>query len=436
MRSRGDRLLSRAIRISGGSALRGTITVSGAKNAVLKHMAAAILAEGASTFHRVPRIADVEVMAEVLRRLGADVRFEGSAMVVDASAMDSFEAPYDLVSAMRASILVLGPLVARFGKARVAMPGGCNIGSRKIDLHLKGLQQLGASIQSEHGYIEASAPDGLRGAHIFLDFPSVGATENLVMASVKASGTTIIENAAREPEIQDLVTFLRAMGAQIEGAGTSTLIIEGVRELVPAEHAVVGDRIEAGTMLVAGALAAESLTVDGADPAHLELVLRKLSDAGVDIHVEGKRMTVTSPGRFRPVDVATLPYPGFPTDMQPQFMAMLALADGDSVITENVFESRFMFADELRRMGADITIDGHRAIIRGVDRLSGAPVKAPDLRGGAALVLAGLVAEGETLVGDTYHIERGYEDLVGKLAGVGAAIEWVEIEEVGVGAHA
>jgi UDP-N-acetylglucosamine 1-carboxyvinyltransferase len=428
--------MSRAIRIGGGKALRGTVTVSGAKNAVLKHMAAAILAEGVSTFHRVPRIADVEVMAEVLRRLGADVRFEGDTAFIDTTSMDSFEAPYDLVATMRASILVLGPLVARFGTARVAMPGGCNIGSRKIDLHLKGLQQLGASISSEHGYIEASAPAGLSGAHIFLDFPSVGATENLLMAAVKARGTTTIENAAREPEIQDLVALLGAMGARIEGAGTSTLVVEGVSELRPAEHTVVGDRIEAGTMLVAGALAAESLTVEGADPAHLELVLSKLADAGVAVSVDGTRMTVAGPGRFVPVDVATLPYPGFPTDMQPQFMTLLSLADGDSVITENVFESRFMFADELRRMGADITIDGHRAIIRGVKRLSGAPVKAPDLRGGAALVLAGLVAEGETVVGDTYHIERGYEDLVGKLAAVGAAIEWVETEGGDAGAHA
>ncbi|GAV30921.1 UDP-N-acetylglucosamine enolpyruvyl transferase [Coriobacteriaceae bacterium EMTCatB1] len=428
--------MSRAIRIEGGKALRGTVTVSGAKNAVLKHMAAAILAEGVSTFHRVPRIADVEVMAEVLRRLGADVRFEGDTAFIDTTSMDSFEAPYDLVATMRASILVLGPLVARFGTARVAMPGGCNIGSRKIDLHLKGLQQLGASISSEHGYIEASAPAGLSGAHIFLDFPSVGATENLLMAAVKARGTTTIENAAREPEIQDLVALLGAMGARIEGAGTSTLVVEGVSELRPAEHTVVGDRIEAGTMLVAGALAAESLTVEGADPAHLELVLSKLADAGVAVSVDGTRMTVAGPGRFAPVDVATLPYPGFPTDMQPQFMTLLSLADGDSVITENVFESRFMFADELRRMGADITIDGHRAIVRGVKRLSGAPVKAPDLRGGAALVLAGLVAEGETVVGDTYHIERGYEDLVGKLAAVGAAIEWVETEGGDAGAHA
>ncbi|MCX8006568.1 MAG: UDP-N-acetylglucosamine 1-carboxyvinyltransferase [Coriobacteriia bacterium] len=428
--------MSRAIRITGGHPLAGTVVVGGAKNAVLKHMAAAILADGESVIRRVPRIADVDVMAEVLRRLGARVRFEGDVMRVDSATLDSFEAPYDLVSAMRASILVLGPLVARFGKARVAMPGGCNIGSRKIDLHLKGLQQLGAEITSEHGYIQASAPRGLSGAHIFLDFPSVGATENLLMAAVQAHGTTTIENAAREPEIQDLVAFLRAMGAAIEGAGTSTLVIEGVEELRPAEHTVIGDRIEAGTMLVAGALAAKRLAVEGADPTHLELVLNKLAEAGVEVQVDGRRMVVASPGRFRPVDVATLPYPGFPTDMQPQFMAMLSLADGDSVITENVFESRFMFADELRRMGADITIEGHRAIVRGVERLSGAPVMAPDLRGGAALVLAGLAAEGETLVAGTYHIERGYEDLVGKLRSVGAAVEWVDLAEGGSGVDA
>lgn len=428
--------MSRAIRIVGGKPLNGTISVSGAKNAVLKHMAAAILADGPSTIHGVPRIADVEVMAEVLRRIGADVRFDGHTATIDASSVSSYEAPYDLVSTMRASILVLGPLVARLGRARVAMPGGCNIGSRKIDLHLKGLQQLGAEIRSEHGYIEASAPRGLTGAHIFLDFPSVGATENLLMAAVSAKGTTVIENAAREPEIQDLVAFLQAMGADVEGSGTSTVVVHGVRELRPAEHTVIGDRIEAGTMLVAGALAADSLTVEGADPSHLELVLSKLHDAGVEVVIDGGRMTVSRPARFKAIDVATLPYPGFPTDMQPQFMAMLAVADGDSVITENVFESRFMFADELRRMGADITIEGHRAIVRGVPRLSGAPVKAPDLRGGAALVLAGLMADGETLVGDTYHIERGYEDLVGKLAGVGAAVEWVETTEGGFRADA
>ncbi|MEN6430428.1 MAG: UDP-N-acetylglucosamine 1-carboxyvinyltransferase [Coriobacteriales bacterium] len=409
--------------VTGGRPLTGTVSVGGAKNSALKLMAAALLAPGTSTLRNVPDIADVALMQLVLERLGAHVSREDHTLVIDASTVDSFEAPYELVSAMRASIIVLGPLLARLGRARVAMPGGCNIGSRKIDLHLRGLQQLGAEITSEHGYIEATAPEGMTGAHIVLDFPSVGATENLVMAGAAARGTTVIENAAREPEIQDLVAFLNAMGAHIEGAGTSTIQIEGVDRFSSVEHAVVGDRIEAGTFIAAGALVGGPVTVCGADPRHMELLLAKIADTGAEIVTQSGDVTVSRTRPIQPVDVATLPYPGFPTDMQPQFMTLMALADGDSVITENVFESRFMFADELGRMGADIAIEGHRALVRGVTKLSAAPVRCPDLRGGAALVLAGLVADGETVVSDIHHVQRGYESFASKLGALGADIQ-------------
>lgn len=415
-----------SIVVSGGTRLNGTVRVSGAKNSALKLMAASLLAPGVSVIHNAPDIADVSTMAEVLGGLGVTVTRDGATLTVDATEIRSHEAPYDLVAQMRASIVVLGPLLARLGRARVAMPGGCNIGSRKIDLHLRGLADLGVHIASEHGYIEAEAPYGLRGASIVLDFPSVGATENLLMAGAAAEGTTVIENAAREPEIQDLVAFLNGMGAHIEGAGTSTIVIEGVSRFTPVEHSVVGDRIEAGTFLAAGALTGGPVTVTGAEAHHLDLVLAKLAAAGAVIRADASGITVERVGPIRPVDVATLPYPGFPTDMQPQFMALMSLAEGDSVITENVFESRFMFADELRRMGADIAIEGHRAIVRGVRELSGAPVKSPDLRGGAALVLAGLVADGETRIEDIHHILRGYEGLTEKLRFLGADVRVVD----------
>ncbi len=414
--------------VQGGRRLTGEVTVGGAKNSALKLMAAALLAPGVSTIRNVPDIADADVMAQVLEHLGAPVARDGHTLTIDATHLSSFEAPYELVSAMRASIIVLGPLLARLGRARVAMPGGCNLGSRKIDLHLRGLAELGVEFRSEHGYIDAEAPWGLTGAHIILDFPSVGATENLLMAGAAAKGTTIIENAAREPEIQDLIAFLKAMGARIEGAGTSTIIVEGVSAFAPAEHTVIGDRIEAGTFAIAGALCEGPVTVRGVDPAHLELVLAKLRlrAAGVEVSVGDDHLTVSRRGAITPTDIATLPYPGFPTDMQPQFMVLLSVADGSSVITENVYENRFMFADELRRMGADITVEGHRALVRGVPALSGAPVRSPDLRGGAALVLAGLVADGDTLVGDIHHILRGYEDLAGRLSALGASVTMVE----------
>lgn len=415
-----------SIHVIGGRPISGAVHVGGAKNSALKLMAAALLAPGASIIHNVPDISDVDVMAQVLQGLGARVEREDHTVCVDASELSSVETPYELVAKMRASIVVLGPLLARFGRARVAMPGGCNIGSRKIDMHIRGLEVLGAQIAFEHGFIDASAPNGLHGAQVILDFPSVGATENLLMASVLADGTTTIDNAAREPEIGDLVDMLVAMGARISGRGSSTLEVEGVKALTPAEHTTIGDRIEAGTFLVAGALAGGPVTVTGFDPSHLEMVLTKMELAGCSLEVGDGQATVRREGPLSPVDIATLPYPGFPTDMQAQFMALMAIADGDSVITENVFENRFMFADEIKRMGADIDIEGHRALVRGVEKLQGAPVCSPDLRGGAALVLAGLVAEGQTTVTDAHHIMRGYEDFAGKLAALGADVRFVE----------
>ncbi len=414
-----------SILVTGGRPLTGTVHVGGAKNSALKLMAAALLAPGVSVIRNVPDISDVTVMAEVLTGLGAVVTREDHSVRVDASAISSVETPYELVAQMRASIVVLGPLVARFGRARVAMPGGCNIGSRKIDMHIHGLEHLGVHIAFEHGFIDATAPDGLKGDHVILDFPSVGATENLLMAAVLAEGVTTIENAAREPEIGDLVDMLIGMGANVEGRGTSTLVIRGVSALGPVTHTTVGDRIEAGTFLVAGALVGGPVTVTGFDPAHLEMLFNKMRLAGCTFEMLPDGATVRRDGPIRPVDVATLPYPGFPTDMQAQFMALLALAEGDSVITENVFENRFMFADEIKRMGADIDIEGHRALVRGVRALQGAPVRSPDLRGGAALVLAALVAEGQTNISDVHHIMRGYEDFTGKLSALGADIRLI-----------
>lgn len=408
--------------VRGGHRLSGELRVAGAKNSALKLMAAALLAPGTSRISNTPFISDVDTMGEVVRGLGARVLREGNTITIDATALDSFEAPYELVAQMRASIAVLGPLVARLGHARVAMPGGCNIGSRKVDMHIAGLEALGVNFEFEHGYIDATAPNGLRGAAVTLEFPSVGATENLLMASVLAEGTTVIENAAREPEIADLAEMLTKMGAQIDGSGTSTITIEGVQALSPVEHTVIGDRIEAGTFLVAGALTGGPIAVTGADPAHLEMVLLKLEQAGCDVEASAECITVKRSGPIVPTDIQTLPHPGFPTDMQPQLMALLALADGSCVITENVFENRFMFADELVRMGADVRIEGHHALVKGVRSLSGAPVRCPDLRAGAALVLAGLVAEGETEVSDVHHIERGYERFVEKLSALGADI--------------
>ena len=420
-----------SILVYGGRPLSGTVRVEGAKNSALKLMAASILAPGATRLRNVPDIADVAVMAEVLEHLGVHVSRADHGLEIDATSITTHETPYELVAKMRASTAVLGPLVARTGEASVAMPGGCNIGSRKIDMHIRGLEQLGVEIGFEHGYIHARAPKrGLSGAKVTLEFASVGATENMLTASVTARGTTVIENAAREPEIVDLASFLASMGARIEGAGTSVITVEGVDELAPTSHEVVGDRIEAGTFLVAGALGGGPVTVEGFDPQHLGIVVAKLRDAGCRVDCEEGRATIAAPCPLRPVDVQTLPYPGFPTDMQAQFMVLMSTAPGGSIISENVFENRFMVAGELARMGADIRIEGHHALVRGVERLSAAPVVSTDLRGGAALVLAGLVADGCTRVSDIHHVDRGYERFVEKLAALGARIERIREDAI------
>ena len=415
------------IKVEGGLPIHGEVTVEGAKNSALKLMAATIMAPGVNTLTNVPNISDVHVMGKVLKRLGATIDVvDEHTLVIDTTNVNNWETPYELVAKMRASTAVMGPLLARFGKAVVAMPGGCNIGARKIDLHILGLEALGVEFEVAHGNIHASAPNGVIGTTVTLEFASVGATENLIMASVHAKGTTVIDNAAREPEIVDLANMLNEMGAKVRGAGTPVIEIEGVSELHPVTHAVVGDRIEAGTFIAAAAMAGGPVRVRGFNPDHLGLVLKKYEAMGVKIERESDGVIASSEGRLKSVDIQTLPFPGFPTDMQAQTMAMLSLADGQCVITENVFENRFMFAGEIARMGADIRIEGHHAIVRGVERLSGAQVESPELRGGASLVLAGLVAEGETTVSNIYHIERGYERFVEKLRGLGANV-WRDI---------
>ena len=416
--------------VRGNGVLEGEVRVSGAKNSALKLMAASVLANGECVIRNVPKISDIQVMVSVLERLGARVLRDGSperdehTLTIDTSTVDSYMTPYELVSKMRASISILGPLIGRFGKAHVAMPGGCQIGARKIDMHLRGLQSLGVEFEMDHGYLLATTPNGLRGAHIMLDFPSVGATENTLMASVVAEGETIIENAAREPEIADLANMLNSMGAKIEGAGSPTIRIEGVpiEAMHACEHETVGDRIEAGTFLVGGALSGGPLTVRGIDPSYLHMALLKLEEMGCKVVRGEDSITVERSGGLKAVDIQTLPYPGFPTDLQAQFMLLASLADGTSVITENVFENRFMFAAELARMGADIVLEDHHALVRGACVLQGAPVSSTDLRAGAALVLAGIVADGETHVHKIEHIDRGYEDYVGKLRMLGADI--------------
>src|SRR3990170_2650179 len=411
-----DRLL-----VAGGRRLEGTVRVAGAKNSALKLMAAVLLAEGRSTIRNVPRIQDCLTMADVLEHLGAGVAWRGDGLIVDTTHVRPLETPYDLVSQMRASILVLGPLLARFGTARVAMPGGCNIGSRKIDLHIRGLEKMGARFRSEHGVLVGETA-GLRGAVVNLDFPSVGATENVLMAAVAARGTTVIENAAREPELADLAMLLIEMGARIEGVGTPTIEIEGVDTFRPGDHTVIPDRVEAGTYAIAACATRGHVVLEGARADHMDLVFAKLADAGADVLATGDGVAISMDRRPRAVDLVTLPYPGFPTDLQPQIMALLAAADGTSIVTENVFESRYMFVDELNRMGADIRTEGQHAVIRGVERLSSAPVRALDLRAGAALILAALGADGLTEVADVGHVDRGYEDIDSKLSALGAEV--------------
>ena len=410
--------------------LSGTVHVSGAKNSALKLIAASLLGQGECVIHNVPLISDIDIMAKVLRRLNARVERNGHTLLVDTSENGSCRTPYNLVSKMRASISVLGPLVARYGRAEVAMPGGCQIGARKIDMHLVGMHELGVHFENDHGYLVATTPNGLHGGRIMLDFPSVGATENTMMAAITAEGVTTIDNAAREPEIEDLANMLNAMGAKISGAGRSSIQIEGVplESLHPCEHTTVADRIEAGTFLVGGALLGGPLTVEGVNPEHLRMAIVKLRAMGCEVTTGEQSITVKRTEPLKAVDIQTLPHPGFPTDLQAQFMLLASLADGNSIITENVFENRFMFAAEMQRMGADIAIDDHHAIVRGVERLQGADVEATDLRAGAAIVLAGLVAEGTTRVHKIKHIDRGYEDYVGKLRSLGAEIERATIE--------
>jgi UDP-N-acetylglucosamine 1-carboxyvinyltransferase len=411
-------------RVVGGARLSGEVSVTGAKNSVLKLMAAALLAEGTTVLTDVPDILDVSIMAELLRRLGCGVDHDPAAGTVAITVPErpGHQADYDLVRRMRASICVLGPLVARVGQAHVAVPGGDAIGSRGLDFHIAGLQKLGADVVSEHGFIIAQAPDGLRGAQVWLDFPSVGATENLLMAAVLAKGTTMIDNAAREPEIIDICLMLGRMGAKIGGIGTSTLEIEGVDRLSPVTHAVVPDRMVAGTWALAAAMTGGDVTVRRARPQHLEIVLDKLVTAGARVDVLDDGFRVAMDGRPDAVDIVTLPYPGFPTDLQPMVIALNAIADGAAMVTENVFEARFMFVNEMVRLGADIRTDGHHAVVRGKRLLSGAPVQATDIRAGAGLVLAGLVAEGVTTVSDVFHIDRGYPGFVDQLRGLGADV--------------
>jgi UDP-N-acetylglucosamine 1-carboxyvinyltransferase len=414
--------------VRGGRRLSGHMTVSGAKNSALKLMAASLLAGGTSVLHNVPDIQDVATMQEVIEHLGANVEFVDGTMTIDTTQVQSHVAPYELVQRMRASIQIMGPLVARFKHARVAMPGGCNLGPRKIDIHLRGLAAMGAEIRSDHGFVEVTA-DKLRATNIFLDYPSVGATENLLMAAVLAEGTTVLENAAREPEIVDLCKFLVSMGADIEGAGSSTIRVNGVTEMHPATHSVLGDRIEAGTFLIAAAVSGGDVTVNGLPPHVLELFLSKLRSIGVQVQENSRSIRAWGePATYVGVDVATLPYPGFATDLQAQMMVLLSVARGVSIVTENVFEKRFGFVDELVRLGAEIRVDGNHAVVTGSRALTGAIVRCPDLRAGAALVTAGLVAEGCTEVRGVFHVDRGYERLEEKLRGLGADIKRVEAD--------
>lgn len=405
--------------------LKGTVRVSGAKNAVLPIIAATLLVDGVSVIKSVPNLRDVNVMSDLLRYLGAKVQYDGETLVVDATEIKETEAPYHLVNKMRASFLVMGSLLARFNTAKISMPGGCAIGTRPIDLHLKGFKAMGAEIISDHGYIEAAAQK-LSGSKIYLDFPSVGATENIMMAAVLAEGTTTIENAAEEPEIVDLANFLSKMGAKVRGAGTNTIKITGVEKLEAVEHTVIPDRIEAGTYMVAAAMTKGDVFVDNVIIDHIKPVVAKLIEVGCTVEEHENGVRVIGAQEIMPTNIKTLPHPGFPTDMQSQFMAMLCLAKGKSTITETVFENRFMNVPELIRMGANIEINGKSAIVEGRDRLTGSEVMATDLRAGAALVISGLVAEGETIVKNIYHIERGYVDLVGKLSMLGAEIYKVE----------
>ena len=407
--------------VAGGARLAGEVSVTGAKNSVLKLMAAALLAEGRTTLTNVPDILDVPVMSQLVERLGCTVSGGAPDVTIDVPAELGHEADYDLVRRIRGSIAVLGPLVARCGEAKVALPGGDAIGSRPLDMHMAGLVKMGATVGVEHGYVVARAPR-LTGAQVWLDFPSVGATENLLMAAVLAKGTTVIDNAAREPEIVDLCEMLEQMGASLGGIGTSTLVVDGVERLSPTSHRTVPDRIVAGTWAIGAVMTQGDVVIHGGRPEHLDVPLDKLTQAGASITADPDGFRVVMADRPRAVDLVTLPYPGLPTDLQPTLLALNAVADGTAMVTENVFESRWMYVDELRRLGADVRTDGHHAVVRGRAQLSGAPVKAHDIRAGAGLVLAGLVADGITEVSDAQHIDRGYERFVEKLVALGADV--------------
>ncbi|WP_212996281.1 UDP-N-acetylglucosamine 1-carboxyvinyltransferase [Winogradskya consettensis] len=417
------------IRVKGGARLSGDVSVGGAKNSALKLMAVALLAEGRSVIANVPRITDIAIMGEVLRRLGCEVSFADGEVTIDVPAEPGAEADYDLVRRLRASICVLGPLLARRGYTRVALPGGDMIGSRGLDMHVSGLARLGAEISNEHGFVIASAPAGLRGSKIWLDFPSVGATENILMAAVLAKGITEIDNAAREPEIVDICEMLIDMGARIEGAGTSTLTIEGVEGLKPVRHTTVGDRIVGGTWAYASAMTRGDVTVHGVRPEYLSIALDKLVSAGGVVEPGDNQFRVRMDDRPKAVDIVTLPYPGFATDLLPMALGLAAVSKGTSLITENIFDGRFMFVNEMVRLGADIRTDGHHAVTNGRERLSGAPVRATDIRAGAGLVIAGLCADGITEVGEVHHIDRGYPDFVSDLANLGVDVERADVPE-------
>jgi UDP-N-acetylglucosamine 1-carboxyvinyltransferase len=419
------------IRIHGGGPLNGEIEISGAKNAALKVMVAALLTDQPLTINRVPDLRDVATLRNILGSLGAasDYDAQTKTLKIHAAKISEAEADYELVRQMRASILVLGPLVARHGSARVSLPGGCAIGTRPVDMHIDGLKQLGAEIELQEGYVVAKAPKGLTGAHIHFPKVSVGATENIMMAATLAKGTTTLVNAAREPEIADLGNCLIAMGAEIEGLGTDKITIQGKPYLRGTEHTVIGDRIEAGTFAIAAAMTGGKLTLKGAEIAHIDYMRDPLHKAGVDVTEEGGNIVVARVKTpLRGVDIMTEPYPGFPTDLQAQMMSMLSICEGAGMITETIFENRFMHVPELARMGADITVHGSSALVRGVKKLKGAPVMATDLRASVSLVLAGLVAEGATTVHRIYHLDRGYEDIVGKLSRVGAKLERLKEE--------
>lgn len=413
--------------VTGGNRLAGEVAVGGAKNSVLKLMAASLLAEGTTTITNCPDILDVPLMAEVLRGLGANVELDGATVRINSPDEPKYEADFAAVRQFRASVCVLGPLVGRCKRARVALPGGDAIGSRPLDMHQSGLRQLGADCNIEHGCVVATA-DRLRGAEIQLEFPSVGATENILMAAVLAEGITTIHNAAREPDVVDLCAMLGQMGAQITGAGSSTLTITGTSKLYPSEHRVIGDRIVAATWGIAAAMTRGDIAVSGVDPAHLQLVLHKLHDAGATVTQHDNGFRVVQYERPKAGNVSTLPFPGFPTDLQPMAIAMASIADGTSMITENVFEARFRFVEEMIRLGADARTDGHHAVVRGIPQLSSAPVWSSDIRAGAGLVLAGLVADGETEVHDVFHIDRGYPLFAEMLQGLGAEIERVHYD--------